>query len=233
MDMLYGDISYNAAFFAGLLSFLSPCILPLIPAYFTLITGFSLDELTQQTSTQLRYKVFVSTFLFVLGFSLVFILLGASASFLGGIIYKYRELIRIFGGIVIIILGIHMLGVFRIRFLEVEKRIQLNKPLHILGTFFVGMAFGAGWTPCIGPLLGSIVILAGSQETVMEGMGLLSIYALGLALPFLLLAFFINSLLFFVKRAVVFMKYLNYASGILLIIIGLFLITNKLMWVTT
>ena len=231
--MLYTDITYNAAFFAGILSFLSPCILPLIPAYFTLISGFSLEELIHQSSRQLRYKVFASTLLFVLGFSIVFILLGASASFLGGFIQKFSTYIRIIGGSVIILMGVHLIGLFRIRFLEVEKRMHLNRPLHLFGTLFVGMAFGAGWTPCIGPLLGSVLILAGNQETVVQGISLLSIYALGLAIPFLLLAFFINSLLAFVKKAVVFMRYLNYASGILLIILGIFLITNKLMWFST
>jgi cytochrome c-type biogenesis protein len=230
--MLYTEISYHAAFFAGLLSFLSPCILPLIPAYFTLISGFSLDELISNTSRQIRFKVFISTLLFVAGFSLVFILLGASASLLGGAIERFSGVIRIIGGLTIIVLGIHLTGIVRIRFLEVEKRIQLNRPLHLFGTLFVGMAFGAGWTPCIGPLLGSVLILAGNQETVSQGISLLSIYALGLAVPFLLLAFFINSLIFFVKKAVVFMKYLNYASGVLLIILGIFLITNKLMWVS-
>ncbi|MBA3029509.1 MAG: cytochrome c biogenesis protein CcdA [Desulfobacteraceae bacterium] len=230
--MLYAEITYNAAFFAGLLSFLSPCILPLIPAYFTLISGFSMDELISNNSKQLRYKVFASTLFFVLGFSLVFILLGASASLLGGAIQIFSGYIRIVGGVVIIIMGIHLTGLFRIRFLEVEKRIQLNRPLHMFGTLFVGMAFGAGWTPCIGPLLGSVLILAGNQDTIIQGVILLSIYALGLAVPFLLLAFFIQSLLSFVKKAVVFMRYLNYASGILLIILGIFLITNKLMWVS-
>ncbi|MBU4317836.1 MAG: cytochrome c biogenesis protein CcdA [Proteobacteria bacterium] len=230
--MLYAEITYNAAFFAGLLSFLSPCILPLIPAYFTLISGFSLDELISNNSKQLRYKVFASTLFFVLGFSLVFILLGASASLLGGTIQIFSGYIRIVGGVVIIIMGIHLTGLFRIRFLEVEKRIQLNRPLHMFGTLFVGMAFGAGWTPCIGPLLGSVLILAGNQDTIIQGVILLSVYALGLAVPFLLLAFFIQSLLSFVKKAVVFMRYLNYASGILLIILGIFLITNKLMWVS-
>ena len=226
------EITYKAAFVEGLLSFLSPCILPLIPAYFTLITGFSLDELTSQTSTQIRYKVLISTLLFVLGFSVVFILLGASASFLGGIIQKYSGITRILGGVVIIVLGIHLTGIYRIRFLEVEKRMQMSKPTHLLGTFLVGMAFGTGWTPCVGPFLGSVLILAGNQETVVQGMQLLSVYASGLAMPFLLLAVFINSLLSFVKRMVKFMRYLNYGAGVLLIIIGVLLMTNKLMWIS-
>jgi len=231
--MLYTDISYNAAFFAGLLSFLSPCILPLIPAYFTFITGFSLEELLNESSGKIRIKVVISTLFFVGGFSLVFILLGASASLLGGLIQKFSTYIRVVGGVVIIILGIHLTGLIRIRFLEVEKRIQINKPLHIFGTFIIGMAFGAGWTPCIGPLLGSVLIIAGNQDTVGQGIALLSIYAIGLALPFIFLSFFINYVIVFIKRAVKFMKYFNYAAGVLLIILGIFLVTNKLMWVAT
>jgi cytochrome c-type biogenesis protein len=229
--MLNSEITYNAAFLAGLLSFLSPCILPLIPAYFTFITGFSLEELVGESSGRIRIKVIVSTIFFVSGFSLVFILLGASASLLGGMIQKYSDVIRIVGGVVIIALGLHLTGLFRIRFLEMEKRIQMNKPLHMFGTIMIGMAFGAGWTPCIGPLLGSVLILAGNQETVSQGMALLCVYALGLALPFIFLSFFVNYLIVVIKRAVKFMRYLTAAAGILLIILGIFLVTNKLMWV--
>jgi cytochrome c-type biogenesis protein len=229
--MFSNEITFNAAFLAGLLSFLSPCILPLIPAYFTFITGFSLEELIREGSGRLRTKVIISTVFFVSGFSFIFVLLGASASLVGGLIQKYSSFIRIIGGLIIIVLGVHLSGIIRIRFLEVEKRIQTNKPLHIFGTFFIGMAFAAGWTPCIGPLLGSVLIIAGNQETMTKGIALLGIYALGMAIPFIILSFFINYMLEFIKRAVKFMKYLNYAAGILLIVIGIFLILNKLMWV--
>ena len=174
--MFTQTVSFPAAFVAGLLSFLSPCVLPLIPAYFTFITGFSIEELTEEYNSEIRKKVFLSTFLFVLGFSLVFILMGASASYLGGLMYTYKKLIRIIGGILIIILGIHLTGLIRIPGLDFEKRIALEKkPLHFLGTLIIGMAFGAGWSPCIGPLLGSILIIAGSQETVWQGVILLGI----------------------------------------------------------
>ncbi len=228
--MIYTDISYNAAFFAGLLSFLSPCILPLIPAYFTFITGFSLEDLMNESSGRVRAKVVISTLVFVSGFSLIFILLGASASLLGGLIQQYSAYIRVIGGVAIIILGIHLTGIFRIRFLEVEKRFKINKPLHIFGSFVIGMAFGAGWTPCIGPLLGSVLIIAGNQDTVLQGVGLLCAYALGLAIPFIALSFFVNSIITVIGKAVKFMRYFNYAAGILLIVLGFFLITNKLMW---
>lgn len=222
-------ISFPAAFIAGLLSFLSPCVLPLIPAYFTFITGLSLEELTENRNAEIRKKVFLSTISFVFGFSTVFILMGASASYLGGLMYKYRDLIRVVGGILIILLGVHLTGVIRIRGLEFEKRINLEKkPLHFLGTFIIGMAFGAGWTPCIGPLLGSILLIAGSQETVRQGIVLLGIYSAGLAIPFIIISVFINLLLKFIKKASRTVQYFNTVAGILLIVVGLILVTNKL-----
>jgi len=227
--MFTQTVTYPVAFLAGLLSFFSPCILPLIPAYFTFITGFSLEELTDNLNAEIRKKVLFSTISYVAGFSFVFILMGASASYLGGITYKYRDLIRIIGGFLIIILGFHLSGVIRIRPLDFEKKIQFEKkPLHLFGIFIIGMAFGAGWSPCIGPLLGSILIVAGSQETVWQGVVLLGIYSTGLAVPFLIMSVFINFLLVFMKKASLGTKYLNIAAGILLILVGLLLVTNQL-----
>lgn len=227
--MFTESISFPAAFIAGLLSFFSPCILPLIPAYFTFITGFSLEKLTQDENTEIRKKVVFSTIIFVLGFSFVFILMGASASYLGGLFFQYRKFIRITGGILIIVLGVHLTGLIRIPGLDIEKRIRLDqKPLHFLGTFIIGMAFGAGWSPCIGPLLGSILIVAGSQETVWQGTVLLGIYSAGLAIPFIIMSVFINFVLIFIKKAAKTIKYINAVAGILLIVMGLFLVANKL-----
>jgi cytochrome c-type biogenesis protein len=227
--MFTQTVSFPAAFVAGLLSFFSPCVLPLIPAYFTFITGFSIEELTKEYNSEIRKKVFFSTFLFVLGFSLVFILMGASASYLGGLIYTYKKLIRIIGGILIIILGVHLTGLIRIPGLDFEKRITLEKkPLHFLGTLIIGMAFGAGWSPCIGPLLGSILIIAGSQETVWQGVLLLGIYSAGLAIPFIIISIFINFLLIFIKKASKVLKYVNVVAGVVLIVVGLILVSNKL-----
>ncbi len=227
--MFTESISYPAALLAGLLSFFSPCILPLIPAYFTFITGLSLDELTGARTTGVRARVIRATLSYVLGFSLVFVLMGASASYIGGAIFKYRDWIRIIGGLLIILLGIHMTGLLRFGFLQFERRLQMQKkPLHFMGTFFVGMAFGAGWSPCIGPLLGSILIVAGNQETVADGIGLLSVYAGGLAIPFLILAIFIDSLLSFIKKASWSIKYINLTAGLLLLILGLLLVTDNL-----
>lgn len=227
--MFTESISYPAALIAGLLSFFSPCILPLIPAYFTFISGLSLDELTGAKNPRVRARVVRATLSYVLGFSSVFILMGASASFIGGAVFQYRNWIRIAGGILIILFGIHMTGLIRFRQLEFERRLQMQrKPLHFLGTFFVGMAFGAGWSPCIGPLLGSILIVAGNQETVVNGIGLLSVYAAGLAIPFLVLSLFVDSLLTFIKKASWSIKYINVTAGVMLLILGLLLVTDKL-----
>ena len=189
--MFNETVSFPAAFLAGLLSFFSPCVLPLIPAYFTFITGFSLDRLTKKCNTEIQKKVFVSTLFFVIGFSLIFILMGASASFVGNLVAGHAEIISIIGGIIIIILGVHLSGLFRIHFLEFDRHINIKKrPLHLLSPLIIGMAFGAGWSPCIGPLLGSILIIAGSKESVGEGILLLAIYSAGLAIPFLVISCF-------------------------------------------
>jgi len=220
-------ITYPAALFAGLLSFFSPCILPLIPAYFSFITGLSLDELTEDKK-ETRRKVFLSTLFYVAGFSFIFILFGASASFLGGFVSQYSWVIRYLGGGIILIFGLHLLGLINIKGFNFEKRIHVKeKPLHLMGTFVIGMAFGAGWSPCIGPMLGSILIVAGNQDTIIKGIFLLAVYSAGLAIPFLVMSFFINSILEIMKRATKFIGVFNKISGILLILIGLLLIFDK------
>jgi cytochrome c-type biogenesis protein len=226
--MFTQTVSYSAAFLAGLLSFLSPCVLPLIPAYFSFITGFSLDELLDKNRTSIRKKVFFSTLAFVCGFSFVFIILGASASYLGGLIDQYRDYIRIIGGIIIIIFGIHLTGWLQIRRLNIDRRIHLqNKPFRIMGTFVIGMAFGAGWSPCIGPLLGSILVIASSKDTVWQGIELLAVYSAGMAIPFILISIFINFLLEFLHRANRIIKHINRVAGLLLILVGIFLLTDS------
>jgi cytochrome c-type biogenesis protein len=227
--MFTETVTYPAALLAGVLSFFSPCILPLIPAYFTFITGYSIDRLTGEDIRDVRAKVILSTLAFVTGFSIVFVLLGASASFLGGLVQSYSDTIRIGGGVLIVVLGIHMTGLVRIRFLDFEKRVQLRRrPLHFFGTVLVGMAFGAGWSPCIGPLLGSILIIAGNGETVWQGIGLLAVYSAGLALPFLAISFFIHLVLIFVRKISALMGYVNAVAGTLLILVGIGLIFDKI-----
>jgi cytochrome c-type biogenesis protein len=226
--MFVETVSYPAAFIAGLLSFFAPCIVPLIPAYFTFISGYSLEELTGKPDTAVRSKVLLATLAFVCGFSCVFILLGASASFLGGYVQSHSNIIRIVGGVFIIVLGLHLTGWLRIKKLDVEKRIHMTqKPIHFLGTFLVGMAFGAGWSPCIGPLLGSILIIAGNQDTVWQGVRLLAVYSAGLAIPFVIVSIFINFILVWLKSASRALKYANLTAGILLIVMGIGLIANK------
>jgi len=231
--MMSEHVPYHLALLAGLASFFSPCVLPLIPAYFTFITGLSLEELTESRASALRIKIIGSTILYVCGFSFVFIILGASASYLGNFVFEYRNVITKIGGAVIILFGFHLTGIIRIRYLDVEKRLHIQKkPLHFLGAFFIGIAFGAGWSPCIGPLLGSILIIAGSQETIRTGILLLVVYSAGLAIPFILISIFIHFLLAFIKKTVKIIRYVNAVAGILLIIIGLLLLTDKLFLIT-
>ncbi|CAB5094282.1 Cytochrome c-type biogenesis protein CcdA (DsbD analog) [Olavius algarvensis associated proteobacterium Delta 3] len=227
--MFAEPVTYPAALLAGLLSFFSPCVLPLIPAYFTFITGYSLEELTGSETSRIRKKVVLSTLAFVMGFSFVFVLLGASASFLGGLFFQYRQYVRVIGGVIILVFGLHLMGLFRIRALDFEKRLQLRKkPLHMFGTFLVGMAFGAGWSPCVGPLLGSILIIAGSQETIWQGIGLLGVYSAGLAVPFLVISVFIHLILTLMQKASSAIRYINVAAGSLLILVGIGLILDRI-----
>ncbi len=225
--MFTENITYSAALVAGLLSFFSPCILPLIPAYFSFITGLTLDELTQDKK-EVRQKVILSTLFYVAGFSFIFILFGASASFLGSVASQYSWVVRYLGGGIIIVFGLHLLGIINIKGFNFEKKIHVKeKPMHLMGVFVIGMAFGAGWSPCIGPMLGSILIVAGNQDSVLQGVSLLAVYSAGLAIPFIIISFFINSILGIMKRATRFIGALNKASGILLIVIGLLLIFDK------
>jgi cytochrome c-type biogenesis protein len=230
---MFEDVTYPVALLYGLLSFFSPCVLPLIPSYFCFITGLSLEELSGAPKPAVRRKIMLSTLAFVLGFSLIFIALGASASFLGNLLFQHKGWIRMIGGALIIVFGLHLTGIVRISVFQYEKRLQINKkPLHFMGTFVIGMAFGAGWTPCIGPILGSLLIMAQEKETVGQGVRLLAVYSAGLALPFMILSVLINYLLAFTRKAAKVVRYANPVAGILLIASGILLITDKLGWLT-
>lgn len=218
------SISILIAVTAGLLSFLSPCVLPLVPSYLSFVTGMTLDEMQEGADRRL---ILVHSALFVAGFSTVFILLGASASFVGVFLNVYQDWLARIGGVVILILGFHLTGIFRIPFLMRERRVQLaDKPAGHVGTFAVGAAFGAGWTPCIGPVLGAIMTLAATSETIWQGMGLLAAYSVGLAIPFMVAALALDKFLKTFKRFRRFIPILEKASGALLIVLGLLLVTG-------
>lgn len=219
------SVSVAIALTAGLLSFLSPCVLPLVPSYLSFVTGMTLDDLQDEEID--RRVILVQAGLFVLGFSAVFMLLGASASFLGQFFRVYEVWLARVGGVLIIILGLHLMGVFRITALLRERRMHLaDKPAGHLGTLAVGAAFGAGWTPCIGPVLGAILTLAGTSETIWSGVGLLAAYSVGLAVPFLLAAVALGHFLSAFKRFRRWIPILEKASGALLIILGILLLTG-------
>jgi cytochrome c-type biogenesis protein len=227
--MFTQTVTYPAALAFGFLSFFSGCVLPLIPVYFTFISGYSLDQLTDAPTAAIRRRVILSTLAFVLGFSTIFILLGASASLLGGLVGGYKDVIRVVGGVLILAMGLHLTGLVRIPGLDFEKRIHIReKPLHLFGAFVVGMAFGAGWSPCIGPALGSILVIATNSDTIWQGIGLLSVYSFGLAIPFLVLSVFIHLVLAFIKKANRLIRYVNVTAGLLLILMGVLLLTNRL-----
>ncbi len=188
-----------------------------------------MEELTAAHNTAIRRRVIVATLAFILGFSAIFILLGASASFLGGLAHNYRGLIRISGGLLIIFFGLHLLGLLRIPFLDYEHKIKIqNKPVGVFGAVLVGMAFGAGWSPCAGPQLGSILALAMGKGTVWHGVGLLGVYSAGLALPFLGISVFIHYLLVVIRKTSQWMPVFNKVAGSILILIGILLLTDKL-----
>ncbi|MCH2463714.1 MAG: cytochrome c biogenesis protein CcdA [Gemmatimonadetes bacterium] len=208
----------------GVVSFLSPCVLPLVPSYLSFVTGMSLEDLQGGVD---RRATFMHSLLFVLGFSIIFIALGASASFLGSFLYNYKVWIARVGGAVIIVLGLHLTGVFKIVPLLRERRVHVNdKPAGYLGTIGVGAAFGAGWTPCIGPILGSILGLASTQDTVWAGVSLLSVYSLGLAIPFLISALALDLFLSAFSRFRRFLPAVEKGAGVMLIILGLLLVTG-------
>lgn len=211
------------AFSAGLISFLSPCVLPLIPGYISFISGQSLNELLESRKINLLPLI-----LFSLGFSFVFIIFGATASILGKFLLQNSQQLRIVAGIIIIIFSLQLLGIFNINFLNLEKKIYTNKSSNIWFSFIVGMAFGFGWTPCIGPILGSILALASTEETILRAIILLSFYSLGLAIPFILSGYLIQRFLVFSKNFKKNIMLVSKIGGITLLITGVLILTNKL-----
>ena len=211
------------AFGAGLLSFLSPCVLPLIPGYISFISGSSLNELIEKKTVNIFPII-----LFAIGFSIVFISFGATASFLGSLILNNSYYLRIVSGIIIIVFSLHILGIINLNFLNYEKRIYTKKKSGIFSSLLVGMAFGFGWTPCIGPILGSILALASTEQSLNRGILLLVFYSLGLAIPFILSGYLIQKFLVFSKNIKSKMNIILKLGGALLLITGILIITNQL-----
>ena len=211
------------AFGAGLISFLSPCVLPLIPGYISYISGSSINILIEKKDINL-----IPIILFTIGFSIIFIIFGAASTFLGKVLLQNSNELRIFAGIVIIIFSLHIIGIINIKFLNYEKRIQTNINKNLFSPILIGMAFAFGWTPCIGPILGSILVLAATEENLIQGISLLFSYSLGLAIPFILSGYLIQKFLIFSKN---FRKNINLVSkigGTILLITGILIISNHL-----
>lgn len=223
-------ISYIGAFIAGLLSFLSPCVLPLIPSYITYITGLSFSELdTEQPSEQVRRKTILHSLAFVGGFTVVFVLLGASATYVGSFMQQHMDILRKAGGLLIIAFGIHVTGLVPLKWLLGEKRVSIkNKPAGYLGSFLVGLAFAAGWTPCIGPILASILMIAATEEKVTQGIVLLLLYSIGLGIPFILSSVALNRFIILFNRFKKHIRLFEIITGFFLIVVGLLIFTNWL-----
>tara|TARA_S200000501_G_C20734438_1_gene704359 strand:+ start:110 stop:817 length:708 start_codon:yes stop_codon:yes gene_type:complete len=211
------------AFGAGLISFLSPCVLPLIPGYISYISGSSLNELIEKKNIN-----FIPMIFFTIGFSIIFIIFGAASTFLGKVLLQNSYELRIFAGLVIILFSLHIIGILNINFLNFEKRIHTTNNSNFFSPILIGMAFAFGWTPCIGPILGSILVIAATEDSIIKGILLLSFYSLGLAIPFIFSGYLFQKFLAFSKN---FKKNINLVSklgGIILLITGILILTDQL-----
>lgn len=222
--MQAATLGVGISFTAGLLSFLSPCVLPLIPSYVSFITGLSLEDVQRS-----RRIAVVNSLLFIAGFTVVFLALGATATLVGQLLFRQREWLSRIGGVLVIIFGLYLVGAFNFSFLARDRRIHVaNKPLGALGTFLVGMAFAAGWTPCIGPILGGVLTYTASSADLNRGLVLLFAYSLGLAVPFMLAALMIDRFMSTLQRYRGALAWTSRISGILLIAIGILMVTGSM-----
>jgi cytochrome c-type biogenesis protein len=223
------DVSIPAALVAGIISFLSPCVLPLVPPYLIYLTGATIEHVaTGEQAAASKRAVMLSALLFVLGFSTVFIALGASASVIGGLIRTWSAQLSIVAGVVIIVMGLHFLGLTRIAFLMREGRLSIPKPVGLGGAYVMGLAFAFGWTPCIGPILAAILSVAAAEATVTKGAGLLAVYSAGLGIPFLLAAFMIEQFSSLLARLKRHLASVERAMGVLLVLTGIVFLTGSM-----
>ena len=224
-----GSAGIIAAFIAGFLSFLSPCVLPLIPSYLSYITGITFGELTQEVlPRRIRFLTAAHSLLFILGFTLVFVLLGLSLTFAGGLLSQHRQVISRIGGVIIIIFGLSITGVINLAFLQREKKVEIkSRPVGYFGSFLIGSTFALGWTPCVGPLLASILLWSSTEKDIIRGAALLFSYSLGLALPFFISSILINNFLAYFKAAKKYLRVISVITGIFLIAVGIMLFTNS------
>lgn len=222
--MFANDVSLPIAFGAGFLSFFSPCILPMIPAYIMYITGVSVEE----DVTKKRLLALTRTLAFIAGFTIIFILMGSSATLIGKVFIRNKNIFAKISGIIIIVFGLNMMGIIKLRFLNFNKRLSAPKKVtSLFSSMLMGMAFAAGWTPCFGPVLASILIYAGGAATVLKGVLLLLIYSLGMAIPFILTALFINVFDNFLNKTDKIIRYIPKISGLIMVIFGLLVFFNK------
>ena len=222
------DVTIFAALFAGLLSFLSPCVLPLVPPYLVYLAGTSLERFADaEPEPRVRWETVGAACLFVAGFSTVFVALGASASFIGGLIRAWSAELSIIAGIVIILMGLHFLGLTRIGLLMREGRLTAPKPVGLWGAYVMGLAFAFGWTPCIGPILAAILSVAASEATVAKGAGLLAVYSAGLGIPFLLAAFMVEQFSSLFARMKRHLATVERVMGVLMVITGIGFLTGS------
>jgi cytochrome c-type biogenesis protein len=224
-----GDVTFLAALIAGLVSFLSPCVLPLVPPYLVFLAGTSLERFAdKEPEPRVKRETVVAAVLFVLGFATVFVALGASASVVGSLIRAYSGPLAIVAGVVIIIMGLHFLGLTPIAFLHHQKRLDVAKPVGLWGAYVIGLAFAFGWTPCIGPILAAILAVAASEQTVARGAGLLAVYSLGLGIPFIIAAFAIEPFAAFLARFKKYLRRVEQVMGGLLVLTGIAFLTGSL-----
>lgn len=226
------DVTLPAAAAAGLLSFLSPCVLPLVPPYLTFIAGTTIEDVAHARLSRARRAIFLAAVLFVLGFSTVFVALGATASVFGEVLRQHIAFLSLLAGCAIILMGLHFLGVFKVSMLYREKRVAVQKPLGLWGAYVLGLAFAFGWTPCIGPILAAILAVAASEATVWRGAGLLAVYSLGLGIPFLLAAVAIEAFLGFITRFKKHFPLVERIVGVLLIATGIAFLTGTMQTVS-